>query len=82
MASMITGDPDPNDGLSERPPRFNESIALMRRLWIERGQAGGRGAARRAASEPIIWNPDAHPPIIGRMGQTLPYEFGNVQYAV
>jgi hypothetical protein len=28
------------------------------------------------------WNPDAHPPIIGRMGQTLPYEFGNVQYAV
>ena len=28
------------------------------------------------------WNPDAHPPVIGRMGQTLPYEFGNVQYAV
>jgi ATP-dependent DNA ligase len=28
------------------------------------------------------WNPDAHPPIIGRMGHTLPYEFGNVQCAV
>ena len=28
------------------------------------------------------WNPDAHPPIIGRMDQTLPHEFGNVQYAV
>jgi hypothetical protein len=46
--------------------------AIARAVWC--------GATCRIRSD--NWNPDAHPPIIGRMGQTLPYEFGNVQCAV
>ena len=48
-----------------------------------RGQAGGRGAARRAASQPIIGDPAPHRPIIGRMGKTPAlHGFANGQCAL
>jgi hypothetical protein len=40
------------------------------------------GCAFRCRIRADNWNPDADRPIIGRMGLTLPHEFGNVQYAV
>ena len=49
---------------------------------IARGQAGERGAPRRAASEPIIGIRTRIRPSSAGWVKPCRYEFGNVQYAV
>jgi len=58
---------------------------LLRQVVYEglrEDKPAGRGCGALCRIRADNWNPDAHPPIIGRMGLTLPHEFGNVQYAV